>query len=93
MPQLLGPQGTVNAALYNGVAFVLDLFGREEVVLAFRDGQRTSDRRGARFFAAGPCFTATGGHCSEYGIPTRIIDTPEEARREVADLAVLLRMS
>ena len=69
------------------MAFVLDLFGREEVTLAFRDAQRTGDRQGALTFAAGPCFTATDGHCSEYGIPTRIIDTPEEARREVADLA------
>lgn len=87
MPQLLGAPGTVNAALYNGVGFVLDLFGREEVVLAFRDSQRTGDTRGALLFAAGPCFTATAGHCTEYGIPSRIIDTPEEARREVADLA------
>ncbi len=87
MPQLLGPQGTANAALYNGVAFVLDLFSPEEMILAYRDAQRTGDPQGALLFAAGPCFTATGGHCSEYGVPTRIIDTPEEARREVADLA------
>ena len=87
MPQMLGPQGTANAALYNGVAFVLDLFSPEEMILAFRDGQRADGPQGAMLFAAGPCLTATNGHCSEYGVPTRIVDTPEDARREVADLA------
>ena len=84
---MLGPQGTANAALYNGVAFVLDLFSPEEMILAFRDGQRADGPQGALLFAAGPCLTATNGHCSEYGVPTRIVDTPDEARREVADLA------
>ena len=88
MPQLLGPQGTANAALYTGVAFVLDLFSPEEMILSFRDTQRAEGGQGAEIFAAGPCFTATNGHCSEYGIPTRIVNTPEEARREVADLAI-----
>lgn len=87
MPQLLGPQGTANAALYTGVAFVLDLFSPEEMILSFRDRQRAEDGQGAAILAVGPCFTATNGHCSEYGIRTRIVDTPEEARREVADLA------
>ena len=87
MPQLLGPQGTANAALYNGVAFVLDLFSPEDMILGFRDSQRAGDLQGAMLFAAGPCLTATNGHCSEYGVPTRIVDTPEDARREVADLA------
>ncbi|MCY4398959.1 MAG: amidohydrolase family protein [Gemmatimonadetes bacterium] len=87
MPQLLGPQGTANAALYNGVAFVLDLFSPEEMILGFRNRQRDDGGQGAVLFAAGPCFTATDGHCSEYGIPTRIVNTPEEARREVNDLA------
>ncbi len=88
MPQLLGPQGTANAALYTGVAFVLDLFSPEDMILGFRDGQRAAGPQGALIFAAGPCLTATDGHCSEYGVPTRIVDTPEDARREVADLAV-----
>ena len=88
MPQLLGPQGTANAALYTGVAFVLDLFSPEEMILSFRDRQREQGGQGATIFAAGPCFTATNGHCTEYGVPTRTVDTPEEARREVADLAM-----
>ncbi len=87
MPQFIGPQGTADAALYAGVAFLLDLFSPEEMILGFRDSQRAGEHRGALLFAAGPCFTATNGHCSEYGVPTRIIDTPEDARREVADLA------
>ena len=87
MPQLLGPQGTANAALYNGVAFVLDLFSPEEMIFTFRDQRRDEGGQGAVLLAAGPCFTATDGHCSEYGIPTRIVNTPEEARREVEDLA------
>ena len=88
MPHYPGPQGTVNAALYNGVAFVLDLFSAEEMILSFRDRQRDEGGQGAALLAAGPCFTATNGHCSEYGVPTRIVDTPEEARREVAQLAI-----
>jgi len=87
MPQLLGPGGTARAALYTGVAFVLDLFSPEDMILGFRDGQRADGPQGAMLFAAGPCLTATNGHCSEYGVPTRIVDTPEDARREVADLA------
>ena len=92
--QVLGPAGSTRAALYNGVAFVLDLFSDERTILAYRDAQRAggdTDRdgapRGAELLAAGPCFTATNGHCSEYGIPTRIVNTPDEARREVDDLA------
>jgi len=97
--QVMGPAGSTRAALYNGVAFVLDLFSEERSILAFRDAQQTGDARqagrrrtdgasrGAELLAAGPCFTATNGHCSEYGIPTRIVNTPEDARREVDDLA------
>lgn len=88
VPQVLGWQGTANVALFSGVAFILDLFSPEEPILAFRDQQRAArPHQGALLFAAGPCFTATNGHCSEYGIPTRIVNTPDEARHEVADLA------
>ena len=31
--------------------------------------------------------TATGGHCTEYGIPTRVINTPSESRQQISDLA------
>ena len=86
-PQLLGPEGASKAALYNGVAFILDLFSPEQMILEFRDRQRDERAEGAVLLAAGPCFTATNGHCSQFGYPTRIVDTPEEARLEVADLA------
>jgi len=86
-PQLLGPEGASKAALYNGVAFILDLFSPEQMILEFRDRQEDEGAQGAVLLAAGPCFTATDGHCSQFGTPTRIVDTPEEARREVADLA------
>lgn len=86
-PQLLGPAGASRVALYNGVAFILDLFSPEQMILEFRDRQRDDGAQGAVLLAAGPCFTATNGHCSQFGYPTRIVDTPDEARQEVADLA------
>ena len=86
-PQLLGPEGASKAALYNGVAFILDLFSPEKLILEFRDRQRDEGAQDAVLLAAGPCITATNGHCSQFGTPTRIVDTPEEARYEVADLA------
>ncbi|NNM34859.1 MAG: amidohydrolase family protein [Gemmatimonadetes bacterium] len=86
-PQMLGTQGAANAALFTGVAFVLDLFSPEAAIFAFRDRQRAEGRGGAEVLAAGPCLTAPSGHCSEYGVPTRIVDSPEAARREVSDLA------
>jgi imidazolonepropionase-like amidohydrolase len=54
-----------------------------------RDRQRGDPTTlpGADLFAAGPCITATAGHCTEYGLPTRVIDSPEDARRELAELA------
>ncbi len=87
MPQMLGPQGTSNTALFTGVAFVLDLFSPEQMIFEYRNRRRDEGGQGAELFAAGPCLTATNGHCSEYGVPTRIVDTPGEARQEVADLA------
>ena len=86
-PQMLGTQGAANAALYTGVAFVLDLFSPEAAILPFRDQQRAGGGMGAEVLAAGPCLTAPSGHCSEYGVPTRIVDSPESARREVTELA------
>lgn len=86
-PELLGPERASKAALYNGVAFILDLFSPERMILEFRDRQRDEGAEGAALLAAGPCFTATDGHCSQFGYPTRIVDTPEEARHEIADLA------
>lgn len=73
--------------LHAGVVGFLDLFNLEDYVLLLRDHQReTGEPVGADLYAAGPCLTAPGGHCTEYRIPTRTISTPEDARREIGEL-------
>ena len=85
--QMMGPEGVARAALYAGVARYLDLFSPEDVIFAARTSRATATTPGADIFAAGPCLTATKGHCSEYGVPTRIVDSPADAKREVSALA------
>jgi imidazolonepropionase-like amidohydrolase len=85
-PQFLGTAGVARVDLQAGVARFLDLFSPEDSILALRNRQRAGTVPGAEILAAGPCLTATKGHCSEYGVPTRLVNTPEEARREVAEL-------
>ncbi len=86
-PQVMGPDGVARVDLYAGVVAFLDLFSQEDSILGFRDLQRGDGGVGAAVFAAGPCLTATNGHCSEYGVPTRIVDSPEDAAREIDALA------
>ncbi|HKP28290.1 MAG TPA: amidohydrolase family protein, partial [Gemmatimonadales bacterium] len=86
-PQFLGTAGVARVDLQSGVARFLDLFSPEDSILALRNRQRAGTVPGAEILAAGPCLTATRGHCSEYGVPTRLVNTPEEARREVTELA------
>jgi len=74
--------------LYAGVTGFLDLFGREDVLYELRAQQRAGEAGGADVFASLSCLTATEGHCTEYGIETRTMDSPDEARAVVADLAV-----
>ena len=87
--EFFGTPGTARRALYAGVVGFLDLFNAEDAILGLRDRQRSDPAQvvGADIFAAGPCMTATGGHCSQFGIPTRLIDSPEDARRQVTELA------
>jgi imidazolonepropionase-like amidohydrolase len=85
--QIMGPEGVARAALYAGVARFLDLFSPEEAIFAARASRATATTPGADIFAAGPCLTATKGHCSEYGVPTRIVDSPDDAKRQVNELA------
>ncbi len=73
--------------LVAGVTAFLDLFGSEEGLYALRARQRAGEAPGADLFASLSCLTATNGHCTEYGVPTRTMDSPEEARSVVADLA------
>jgi imidazolonepropionase-like amidohydrolase len=85
--QMLGAEGAARAALYAGVARYLDLFSAEDDIFAARASRAAAKTPGADIFASGPCLTATKGHCSEYGVPTRIVDTPADANREVTALA------
>lgn len=88
--QLLGPDAAARAALRAGVVAFLDLFSPEDYIFGLRDRQRAGTLAGgaaAQIFAAGPCFTATSGHCSEYGVPTRIVNSPADAAREIDALA------
>ena len=81
--QTMGPETVARAALYAGVARYLDLFSAEDSIFAARESRRAAKTAAADIFAAGPCLTATRGHCSEYGVPTRIVDSPADAIREV----------
>ena len=87
--EMLGTPRAAKRMLFFGVARFLDLFNMEAVILPMRDRQRKSPSSvpGAEIFAAGPCLTATGGHCTEYGVPTRVINSPKDARREIGELA------
>jgi imidazolonepropionase-like amidohydrolase len=78
---------TANRMLYCGVTSFLDLFSEENSILNLRDRQRSEGFPGADIYCAGPILTCEGGHGTEYGIPTRTINNPEEARQQVADLA------
>lgn len=84
---MMGPEGVARVALYGGVARYLDLFSPEDMIFAARASRAAASTPGADIFAAGPCLTATKGHCSEYGVPTRIVDSPADASREVSALA------
>lgn len=81
------PAGVAKRMLFAGVTGFLDLFGNEEELVDTRARQRAGTLGGADLFASLSCLTATGGHCTEYGIATRTIDSPAEARRVVTALA------
>ncbi len=86
--EVLGTGAAAVRMLYAGVVGFLDLFNLEDYIFELRDAQRAGEGgEAADIYAAGPCLTATDGHCTEYPIPTRIIDTPQDARREVTALA------
>ena len=82
-----GTAVVANRMLYAGVTAFLDLFGNEGSLHALRERQRAGEVGGADLYASLSCLTATEGHCTEYGTPTRVMDSPEDARRVVADLA------
>lgn len=82
-----GTAHTAQRVLRAGVVGFLDLFAAEDYIFPLRDRQRLDSTAAAMIFAAGPCFTAPGGHCSEYGIPTRVVRDAAEAREQILLLA------
>ncbi len=86
--QLLMAPGAAKMMLYCGVTGFLDLFSAESEILRLRDQQRRDGMLGADIYCAGPILTCTGGHGTEYGIPTRVINSPADAEKEIADLAL-----
>jgi imidazolonepropionase-like amidohydrolase len=80
---------TLRRYLYAGVSAVLNLFGDEDSLVAVREHQRSQPERdsGSDLFASLSCLTATNGHCTQFGTPTRTMDSPEEARRQINELA------
>jgi imidazolonepropionase-like amidohydrolase len=83
-----GTPGVAVRVLAVGVTGLLDLFGDENGLDQVRTQQRAETLGGADLFASLSCLTAPKGHCTEYGIPTRTISTPEQARSVVVDLAL-----
>ena len=86
-PEGLGTPVVARHYLYAGTAAFLDLFGHEEGLMALRSAQRAGEFGGADLYASLSCLTAPEGHCTEYGVPTRTMSTPEEAQASVAELA------
>ncbi|MFN7925651.1 MAG: amidohydrolase family protein [Bryobacteraceae bacterium] len=77
----------LNAYLRFGVTTVRSVGTDREAGFEVRKAQRAGARIGARLFTAGRGFTCTGGHPSqEIGAIARQVDTPEEARKQVAEL-------
>jgi imidazolonepropionase-like amidohydrolase len=88
------------AFLYAGVTTVLDLGNLSPAVFRTRDAVASGTQLGPHLRAAGPIFTAPGGHPAEvlraalpwylrwYVLPraTREVATPDEARRAVETL-------
>ena len=87
--EMLGSEIVGRRMLYAGVTGFLDLFNEENYVFGLRDRRRAGSGSApmADLYAAGACLTATGGHGTEYPIPARIIDSPADAERQIADLA------
>lgn len=85
--QLLQTDGTARAMLYAGVTAFLDLFSPEDYIFELRNTQRRNGLRAADIYAAGPVLTCPDGHGTEYGVPTRTVTSPDDARQTVDSLA------
>lgn len=85
---VMGTQKAAKTMLYAGVTAFLDLFSPEDAIFNLRDKHRKQAMQMADIFAAGPILTCTGGHGTEYGLPTRVINSPADAERELSALAL-----
>lgn len=78
----------LNAYLYFGITTVRSAGADREAGFEVRKAQRDGAPLGARMFTAGRGFTAPGGPPSqEIGKITRQTDDPDDARRQVTELA------
>lgn len=96
--QMLQTSGTAKMMLYSGVTAFLDLFSPEDYIFDLRNKQRSEGFLGARsettsslplgadIYAAGPILTCPDGHGTEYGVPTRTVTSPTDARQTIDSL-------
>ncbi|MFT4713385.1 MAG: imidazolonepropionase-like amidohydrolase [Candidatus Azotimanducaceae bacterium] len=84
----IGTPAIAERLLSVGVTSLLDLFSDEKTIFNHRQDQRDGKTSGADIFASLSCLTAPKGHCTEYGILTRTMSSPEEATAVVKDLAL-----
>ena len=101
--RLPNPNRNLQSYLYAGVTTVLDPADMSNQAFARRAQVQSGELLGPRIFTAGPMVTATGGHpvpilenlapwwIRWYLIPrfTRQVDTPEQARAAVQEIAAL----
>jgi imidazolonepropionase-like amidohydrolase len=83
----VGTNGTAKLMLSAGVTSLLDLFGSEDKLFEHRKQQQDGKISGADIFTSLSCLTATKGHCTEYGVQTRVMDSPKQAINVVNALA------
>jgi imidazolonepropionase-like amidohydrolase len=83
----VGTDGTAKLMLSAGVTSFLDLFGYEDELFKHRKQQQDGNIPGADILTSLSCLTATKGHCTEYGVPTRVMDSPKQAINVVNTLA------
>ncbi len=83
----VGTTGTAKLMLSAGVTSLLDLFGHEAQLFEDRKQQQAGEIAGADILTSLSCLTATKGHCTEYGVPTRVMNSAEQAIEVVNDLA------
>ena len=99
--EMPNPPRNMQAYLYCGITTVFDAAGLANKAFQLRDQVAAGELLGPRIYAAGPIFTAKGGHPAAvlerfapwwirwYIIPryTRQLETPEDARIAVREVA------